>query len=59
MQTYAKPILEEAKIFLLLKDQWKQEVHDQNLVGKRADLAMFGGSVALAVLGLALKGTLF
>ena len=32
--------------------QWKQEVHDRILVGKRADLAMFGVSVATQVRAL-------
>ena len=37
------------------RDRWKQEVHDQTLVGKVADLATFGISVTRAVRALALE----
>ena len=40
-------------------DQWKQEVHDQTLVGKKADSAVFGVSVAPAVSALAIECTTF
>ena len=32
----------------LSAEKWKQEVHDQTLVGKRADLTSFGVSVAVS-----------
>ena len=43
----------------LSKDQCKQEVHDQTLVGKKADSAVFGFSVAQSVRELALERTTF
>ena len=40
-------------------DRCKQEVHDQTLIGKKADSAVFGVSVARAVRALALERTIF
>ena len=40
-------------------DRCKEEVHDQTLVGKKADSAVFGVSITRAVRALALVRTTF
>ena len=55
-------ILKQQNLILIMDlpiDRCKQEVHDQTLVGKKADSAVFGVSVAGAVRALALERTLF
>ena len=56
--------LHDATLLLLDKmiyciDRCKEELHDQTMVGKKADSAVFGASIARAVRALALERTTF